>query len=94
MEYEDFEVIDLGLTDKQRDRIVHEAVQCVGKWYDYVQILGYVFSPNTFWGSPNALICSELAHELYKIIQIHIGDRFTKPNELYKLVIEYKQSCA
>lgn len=94
MEYEDFEIVDLGLTKEQRDAITHEAIQCVGQWYDYLQILGYVFSPKTFWGSPNSFICSELAYKLLNSVGIKIGNEFTKPNEMYNLLKDYKKSYA
>lgn len=84
--YKDFEVVNLDLTDQQRDDIVHGAIQAVGKWYDYIQILGYVFSSKTFMGSPNALICSELAYELFNGVGINIGNPFTKPNEMYEII--------
>lgn len=93
MEYKDFEIVNMNLTDKQRDEIVHRAIQYVGKWYDYLQILGYVISPNVFLGSPNALICSELAHNLLDDIGIEVGTRFTKPNEMYTLLKNYVKAA-
>lgn len=82
MEYDDFEIIDLGLTDKQRDIIVHEGIDLVGMWYDYLQIVGYIFFKDM--GSPKSLICSELAYILLNKVGIDIKDRHIKPNELYK----------
>lgn len=87
--YKTYEVIDLGLTDKQRDKIVHDAIQMIGARYDYMQILGYVLSPNTRWGSPNSFICSEIVYELLKRNGLEFGDRFAKPNELYKTLSDY-----
>jgi len=89
--YKDFEVVDLNLTEEQRDDIVHGGIQAVGKWYDYIQILGYVLSRKTFLGSPNALICSELVYELLSGVGINMGNPFIKPNEMYELVKKYQK---
>lgn len=63
-------VIDLGLTDEQREQIVENAISITGRWYDYKLIAGY-FLRNVFkweikalWNGKNNLICSELVASL------------------------------
>ena len=92
MKYKDFEVVDLGLTDEQRDEIVHLAIEMIGRWYDYLQILWYFLShffkmdAKKIWNSKNNLICSELVDYLlfqvgYLENDIFLGN--VTPKELY-----------
>lgn len=59
-------ILDLGLTDEQRDTIQDYAIAATGKWYDYSLIAGYFFRNvlkldfKALWNSQNNLICSEL----------------------------------
>lgn len=63
-------VLDLGLSDEQREQIVHNAISITGRWYDYRLIAGYFikhtwnFEIKALWNSKNALICSELVASL------------------------------
>jgi hypothetical protein len=95
MDYEDIEIIDLGLNDKQRDQIVHSSIRLVGRWYDYLQIVWYFFDKlfkldsKGIWNSKNNLICSELVdYLLYEIgyisNDIFLGD--VTPSELYNFL--------
>lgn len=83
---EDFDVVDLRLPEEKRDVVVHEAIQLVGANYDYLQILGYIFSKEL--GTPKNYICSELIHVLMKKVGVHVGNRSIKPNELYREIFE------
>ena len=86
----DYDIVDLNLSDYQRKEVVRMSKSMVGKWYDYRQILGYVFRKP--WDNPNNMICSELVavmlFELYIIRPSHnvsLEDfRMMKPNELYR----------
>lgn len=98
MNYSDYEVIDLKLTDEQKDKIIHLGLELVGKQYDYSQFL-YEGAQELFnlkgknkWNHPNKLICSEVLTYLLG----HIGwfnnaeeIRYLQektPNELYKII--------
>lgn len=85
--YKDVKIISLQLDSDKIEQLVKAAIELTGKRYDYIQILGYVFSEK--WGSPNKLICSELVYELLKVIGIDAGSRFIEPNELYTLLCKY-----
>lgn len=98
--FKDYEVFDLGLTDEERDKVVHMGIELVGRHYDYAQVLGYflryVFGLNGYkrFNSPNNLICSELVdfilYSLGKIPKnVYLGGR--TPNELWRFLNkEYK----
>jgi hypothetical protein len=101
MNYEDVEVVDLGLTEEERDLIVHAGIQLIGKWYDYKQILWYVLKrffslkgKNKF-NSPNNLICSEVI--FYILAELGMVDCVTgldfdvTPNQLYKYMTNLKK---
>lgn len=92
MKYTDYEVIDLGLSDEQRDKIVHLGIELVGRWYDYPQILWYFLNhfikldAKKIWNSKNNLICSELVDYLlfqvgYLDEDVFLGN--VTPKELY-----------
>lgn len=70
------------LTDEQKDRLIKKAIQLTGKWYDYPQLLTYIFTKAES-GSPKRLICSEIAYELLLEIGIDVEDRNISPNKLY-----------
>ncbi|MEH7209917.1 YiiX/YebB-like N1pC/P60 family cysteine hydrolase [Priestia megaterium] len=67
-EYNYYEIIDLGLTKEQRNRIVGSSLKRLGKRYDYGQIVWYVLKDvfhlkgDNRFNNPNNLICSELAY--------------------------------
>lgn len=92
--FEDYEIIDLGLTEEERQLIVSESFKLIGKWYDYFQILWYIlkrfFNPkgrNRF-NNPNMLICSEAVYILLnKLGKEEIVGNLNidaTPNELYR----------
>lgn len=97
MNYENYEVVDLGLNDEQRDELVHAGIDMIGKWYDYPQILWYVLkrfaivkgTANKF-NSPNNLICSELIFYLLFVVgMIDTNDEINNdvtPNQLYRMI--------
>lgn len=80
--YEDYEVVSLDLTEEQKDIIIKKAIQLTGRWYDYPQALGYLFSRK--WGSPKNLVCSEIVYLLLKEIGLDLGNPDVTPNELYQ----------
>jgi hypothetical protein len=95
MRYKDYEIVDLCLEDYEREEIVKESVSIVGKFYDYPQIIWYVFKKlfslkgqNRF-NNPKNLICSEaIFYLLFKIgfvkTNADINADIT-PNQLYKV---------
>lgn len=83
--YKSFELVRLNLTDAQKAQIVAKAKTEDGKQYDLLQCLGYVVRLHI--GSPNRLICSELAYELLKAAGIDTGSRYIEPNELYQKLL-------
>lgn len=88
MSYVDIEIVDLKLTDEQRDQLVHLAIELVGKRYDYLEIIGLMFREKD-WRNPNTLICTEVAISLLKSLKIiPEGDMYPviKPNEFYHYV--------
>ena len=82
--YEDYKVIDLGLSEQQRDLIVHFAIQLVGLKYDFLSILGILF--NKEWNSPQAKICTEIVVSVLMGIGYLEKEMFLKPNELYRFL--------
>ena len=91
--HEDYDVVDLNLSEYQRKEVVRMSKSMVGKWYDYKQILGYIFKRP--WDNPNNMICSELVavmlFELYILRPSHNitleNFRMMKPNELYRYLV-------
>lgn len=85
--FTDYEIVDLGLTDEERKQVTDLAPKLVGKWYDYLQIIGYLFKGN--FNNPNNLICSEMIAiilcDLRKITNYSTVANI-KPNELYRLL--------
>ncbi|HET6872157.1 MAG TPA: hypothetical protein VFH42_04130 [Sporolactobacillaceae bacterium] len=89
----DYEIIDCGFTDAQRERIKENANRLVGKKYDYLQIAWYVLRKwlglkgHNFLNNPAMLICSEcvfddleLSHVLGHTLYINSD---VTPNELF-----------
>lgn len=93
--HEDYDIFDIGLSELQRSQVAWMSKNMTGKWYDYKQILGYIFKRP--WDNPNNMICSELVavmlNELCILRPSHnitIGDfRMMKPNELYRYLAEF-----
>ncbi|MED3976179.1 YiiX/YebB-like N1pC/P60 family cysteine hydrolase [Priestia megaterium] len=99
--YDLIEVIDLGLSDKQRDIVYERAMKYLGKKYDYFQLIWYAlkkvfhFKGRNLLNNPNDMICSELVFialdESGILRDLGINDTVTNgsdltPNELYDLV--------
>lgn len=95
MPYENYEVIPMNFNHEEKDRIIHKAIELVGRWYDYKQVAWYfldsLFALNAknIWNSKNNLICSELVDILLREVGIiphsgMLGD--ITPNELYNFL--------
>lgn len=103
MKYTDVEIVDLGLTESERDDVVHAGIQLIGRWYDYPQILWYVLKRffsldgrNKF-NSPSNLICSEVIYYILANIgklDCAMGLDFdVTPNELYEHLKKFDCGC-
>lgn len=91
-------VMDLGLTDAQREEIVKNAISITGKWYDYKLIVTYFFrnvfkwNMKALWNSQNNLICSELVAML--LLSIEFGGatglqgKNITPRELFEFLMK------
>lgn len=82
--YTDYELVTLNLTDIQRQRIPAIASKLEGRWYDYIQVIAYIF--NSRLNNPRHLICSELVYNILSEVG-YINDeslRDITPNELYE----------
>ncbi|MGG4438297.1 YiiX/YebB-like N1pC/P60 family cysteine hydrolase [Priestia megaterium] len=88
LDYENIEVFEMNMNISQRHTLLQNAVNSTGKWYDYLQIIGFILAPNRRVGSPKQFICSELVHALLEGVGIEVGDEFTTPNQLYRLLHE------
>jgi hypothetical protein len=55
----------------------------VGKWYDYLYILGIMLKRKE-WKNPHALICTEVVVMLLSVLGKVGEDAAVKPNELYR----------
>lgn len=89
MDYNDYTVIDLNLTDEQREKVPELATDLVGRWYNYLEILGILFNQRK-WTIPRALICTQVAMKiLTELNVIPKQDMFPylKPNEFFKFVM-------
>jgi hypothetical protein len=84
MEYDDYEIVPLELSDLQRDILVHLAIQLVGIMYDFLSIIGIIF--NKRWNLPQAKICTEVVVALLLGIGYLDKEIFLKPNELYRFL--------
>ncbi|AWD93045.1 hypothetical protein HSE3_gp093 [Bacillus phage vB_BceM-HSE3] len=92
-----YEIIDLNLTETQQLDLVDKALEYEGLSYDYLQILGYLLrkwlglTDITRFNNPNQLICSELIENV--LLDIGMINRFQyikgkTPNELYNYLIK------
>jgi hypothetical protein len=82
--YDNYEIVSLDLTNVQRSNVKKEASKLEGRWYDYIQIIGYMF--NRRINNPRNLICSELVYLILSRIDF-IDDKNIRectPNELYR----------
>lgn len=89
-------VLDLGLSDEQREALVHNAINMTGRWYDYRLIVTYFFR-NVFklnlkalWNSQNNLICSELVAVLLLSVGFvgagQLQEKNITPRELFEFL--------
>lgn len=79
--FEDYEIVRLDLPEEE---LLKNSIQLVGKWYDYRQVISYMFHKRT--NNPNQLICSELvATLLFQLGEIEDYNEVKDltPNELY-----------
>lgn len=84
--YEDFELVRLQLSDNQRKIVPAVALKYEGKWYDYLQIISYIFQSRL--NNPRHLICSELVYNILSEVG-YVEDGLSidvTPNELYKIL--------
>lgn len=96
--YEEYEIVDLGLTQEEVSRILVSSKNYLGRKYDNWQIGWYVVKHflklkfNDPFNNPNNLICSELVFDvldkagIFKDLNINGGSIDITPNELYDLV--------
>lgn len=84
--YEDFELIELNLTEYQRWRVPVIAKKYEGRMYDYLQVIGYIFKSRL--NNPRHLICSELVYNILSEVGYVRDERLRDitPNELYTLL--------
>lgn len=83
--YKDYEIVRLDLTDSQRNRVPVMAKTLEGKWYDYLQVLGYISKSRL--NNPRYLICSELVSKVLSGIGYYAAPRQDlTPNELYTVL--------
>lgn len=80
--YEDCEIVDLGLTEEQRKQIQRNANKYVGKRYDYLQAIGLALKRGI--DNQNAYICTEIIHEMLGCVGYECCPNDMKPNELYR----------
>ncbi|AJA41369.1 enoyl-CoA hydratase/carnithine racemase-like [Geobacillus virus E3] len=91
--FDNYEVINLNLTNEQKDKLVKLAVDLVGIRYDYKQVfcelIEKILKKEIFPNNPKNMMCSELV--TYLLLQIGYLkstdeiDKFLEltPNELY-----------
>jgi hypothetical protein len=92
MNYHDFEIIRLPMSDADREHVVNLAEGMLGIDYDYLQIAGILFN-NLFgtsrkiFNNPRLLICSEAVDDILSQLDLKEfvkWDRDITPNELFK----------
>jgi hypothetical protein len=90
MNYKDYEIVSLNLTNKEVEKLVVICNMLQGKWYDYLQAISYIFKyyfKSGIVNNPNNLICSEaLGLILFVLDKTPILDTNITPNELYDLL--------
>ena len=101
----EIEIIDLGLNEEQKRIVISIALQLTGKWYDYRQLVGYVFKRifikdgKNILNNPNNLICSELVSQILLetgFILPHEKVSDLTPNQLYnylKNICDTRANC-
>jgi uncharacterized protein YycO len=99
---DEYAVVDLGLTQEEREKVSDIALTMTGKWYDYPQLFGYAFKKilgkkngRNIFNNPNNWICSELVYYmLVSIGKIKQEDTLNDltPNQLYNFLKNLCQS--
>lgn len=99
------EIIDLGMNEEQKRKVISIGLSLTGTWYDYPQLIYYVFKKlfklegRNFLNNPNNLICSELINQILLTtgyIKSNEKVEDLTPNQLYnflKNVCEVRASC-
>jgi hypothetical protein len=98
--FDDYEIINLNLTDDQKDKLVKLAVDLVGIRYDYKQVfcelIEKILKKELFPNNPKNMMCSELVtYLLLQIGYLKSTDEIDKfldftPNELYEYLKSHK----
>lgn len=92
---DEYVVLDLNLSKEETEKVLSVALSMTGKWYDYPQLIGYVFKKifrlkgNNIFNNPNNWICSELVyHILLSIGKIKPSEELDDltPNQLYNFL--------
>lgn len=96
--FESYEIVDLCLSELQRNRVKELSKELIGHKYDFIQVISYLIK-DTFdrkfkvINNPNNYICSELVEVILQDIGVISNDKRLKnltPNELYKYLITLK----
>jgi hypothetical protein len=88
-------VVDLGLSQEQREIVKQIAPSLTGYDYDYVQVIGFFFEKllniniDQYFDSDDKFVCSELVDIILYYIgfideEEYVGDH--TPNELYRFL--------
>ncbi|MFC9727554.1 MULTISPECIES: YiiX/YebB-like N1pC/P60 family cysteine hydrolase [Bacillus cereus group] len=99
-QYNIIEVIDLGLNQEERSRVVDMGTKVIGKKYDYMQIIWYILDKllglkgKNRLNNPNNYICSELVFVvleeagILEELTLKSGSRGIDmtPNQLYDFI--------
>jgi hypothetical protein len=89
MKYEDFEVVELGLSNEQLSKLPQLAINTVGINYDFKYIVGHLLKTNL--NNPRDMVCSEvLTYILGNLGWLNAEEMATisdaTPNELYAFI--------
>jgi hypothetical protein len=91
----EIEIVDLGLNEDQKLKVISVGLSLTGTWYDYTQLFYYVFKKifklegRNFLNNPNNLICSELINQILiknGYIEKHEQVEDLTPNQLYNFL--------
>lgn len=95
--YDNYEIVDLGLSDTQRKRVQELSHTLTGHRYDFIQIISYlirdIFRKFRIINNPKNYICSEIVEILLQEVGVIQNDknlRDMSPNELYKYLKSLK----
>jgi translation initiation factor 2B subunit (eIF-2B alpha/beta/delta family) len=90
--FKNYEIVDLGLSETQRERVLELGLNLMGHYYDYIQVFSYFLrgvlnKELKIYNSPNNYICSELIDIILTDIGVISKNKYLgniTPNELYK----------